>query len=82
MTLNERRAQFVYNGASLAAIAAQAPIVPVTWREREEPFRLQFLNVIERQCGPQRSLSLEELHGSWMQSYFAIGWKYGETYDR
>ena len=82
MTLNERRAQFVYNGASLAAIAAQAPIVPVTWREREEPFRLQFLNVIERQCGPQRSLSLEELHGSWMQSYFAMGWKYGETYDR
>ncbi|GAI06027.1 unnamed protein product, partial [marine sediment metagenome] len=23
-----------------------------------------------------------ELHGSWMQSYFSMGWKYGEDYNR
>ena len=80
--LNERRAVFVYEGARLAAIAAQAPIVPVPWTEREQPFREQFLEVIERQCGPQRSTSPEELHGSWMQSYLTIGWRYGEVYDR
>lgn len=80
--LGERRAEFVYNGARLAAIAAQAPIVPFVWAEREEPFRKKFLAVIERQCGPQRSKSPEELHGSWMQSYFAMGWVYGEKYDR
>ena len=79
---NECRAEFVYNGARLAAIAAQAPIVPIEWSEREEDFRAQFLNVIERQCGEQRSRSPEELHGSWMQAYLTMGWVYGEVYDR
>jgi hypothetical protein len=77
-----RRATFVYDAARLAAIAANAPVIPVPWAEREETFRNQFLDVIERQCGPQRSTSPEELHGSWMQAYFAMGWVYGETYDR
>ena len=78
----ERRAEFVYNGARLAAIASEAPIVPAEWSEREETFRLQFLDYIERQCGEQRSRSPEELHGSWMQAYYAMGWLYGEVYDR
>lgn len=80
--LNERRAEFVYNAARLAALAAIAPIIPVEWKDREEPFKQQFLKVIERQCGEQRSKSPEELHGSWLQAYFAMGWVYGEKYDR
>ncbi len=80
--LNERRAAFVYNAARLAAIASKAPIVPVPWAEREDAFKAQFLEVIERQCGPQRSSSPEELHGSWMQAYISMGWIYGESYDR
>jgi hypothetical protein len=80
--LNERRARFVYEGARLAAAAAGAPIVPVVWEEREPAFREQFVRVIERQCGEMRSGSPEELHGSWMQSYYAMGWVYGKTYDR
>ena len=82
VTITERRAEFVYNAARLAAIASGAPIIPVIWSEREEPFKQQFLKVIERQCGEQRSKSPEELHGSWMQAYFAMGWVYGEKYDR
>lgn len=82
MNLNERRAEFVYEAARLAAKAALAPIVPAPWAEREEDFRDQFLAVIDRQCGPQRSNSPEELHGSWMQSYLSMGWVYGENYDR
>ena len=80
--LTERRAEFVYNAARLAALAADAPIIPVPWNEREPAFREQFLAVIERQCGSDRSTSPEELHGSWMQAYFAMGWVYGEQYDR
>ena len=80
--LNERRAEFVYNSARLAAIASGAPIVPVEWDEREEPFKKQFLEVIERQCGDMRSRSPEELHGGWMQAYIEMGWVYGEEYDR
>lgn len=82
MSIIEKRAEFVYNGARLAAEAAGAPIIPVLWTEREKPFKEQFLKVIERQCGEQRSKSPEELHGSWMQSYFSMGWVYGETYNR
>lgn len=80
--LTERRAKFVYDAARLAAGAANAPIVPVPWEQREEPFKKQFGEVIERQCGEQRSKSPEELHGSWMQAYFAMGWVFGEKYSR
>ena len=80
--LIEQRAKFVYEAARLAAQAADAPIVPVLWDEREEPFRTQFCEVIERQCGDQRSHSPEELHGSWMQAYFAMGWMHGPEYSR
>ena len=72
----------MYEGARLAAQAAEAPIVPVVWEQREEPFKKQFREVIERQCGEQRSRSPGELHGSWMQSYYTMGWVYGEEYDR
>lgn len=81
-SLNERRAKFVYEGARLAARASEAPIVPVTWAERESAFKLQFLEVIERQCSDSRSMSPEELHGGWMQAYIAMGWTYGDTYDK
>ena len=81
-TLTVRRAKFVYDAARLAAEAANAPIVPDQWKDREEAFKEQFLNVIDRQCGDQRSRSPEELHGSWMQAYFAMGWVYGSEYSR
>jgi len=80
--LIERRAKFVYDAARLAAQAANAPIIPVSWDEREETFQTQFRQVIERQCSDQRSRSPEELHGGWVQSYFAMGGAYGPNYSR
>ena len=82
ISLLERKAKFVYDSARLAAIAANAPVIPVIWDKREQAFKDQFLKVIERQCGKQRSQSPEELHGSWMQSYFSMGWKYGKKYSQ
>ena len=79
--LTERRAAFVYDAARLAAEAADAPIIPVPWADREEPFKAQFRDVIDRQMGSQRSASPEELHGSWMQAYFGMGWVYGPKHD-
>jgi hypothetical protein len=75
------RAVFVYEAARLQAIAADCPIIPAPWEQREDAFRAQFIEVIERQCGEHRSGSPEELHGSWMQAYYAMGWVYGEKYD-
>ena len=80
--LNARRAEFVYNGARLAAIAANAPIVPVLWEDREFAFQEQFLEVIKKQCSLYRSTSPEELHGTWMDAYYKMGWVYGEEYNR
>ena len=80
--LYERRSEFVYNAARLAAQAAGSPIIPDLWHEREESFRTQFIEVIERQCGENRSSSPEELHESWMQAYVDMDWVYGEVYDR
>ena len=82
MTIIERRAKFVYDAARLAAIAAQAPIIPVLWDEREQPFKKQFLEVIERQCGESRSHSPKELHESWVEAYLKMGWMFGKTYNR
>jgi hypothetical protein len=81
MSLTERRAIFVYEGARLAAVAAKAPIIPELWKEREPHFQEQFLEVIERQMGPMRSESPEELHGSWVQAYVDMGWTYGSERD-
>ena len=82
MTLRERKAEFVYEGARLAAIAANAPVIPDYWDDREGAFISQFLDIIERQCGPDRSNSPEELHDSWAKAYVDMGWVFGETYDR
>ena len=75
-----RRAIFVYGAAREAAIAVQTPIIPAIWDEREEPFRKQFCEVIERQCGPNR-LGPEELHANWVVAYEKMGWHWGEHYD-
>jgi hypothetical protein len=80
--LIERRARFVYDAARLAAITAQAPIIPVLWDEREEPFRQQFREVIEQQCSDERVSSPEQLHNNWMQAYCKMGWSYEPEYDR
>jgi len=80
--LTERRAQFVYNAARLAAAAAGAPIIPAVWAEREEPFKRQFCGVIDIQCGEQRSSSPEKLHDNWAKAYFSTGWVYDEEYNR
>lgn len=77
MNLSERQAEFVYEGARIAALAAQAPIIPEPWADREDEFRTQFVEVIERQCGPMRSSSPAELHGGWVQAYIDMGWTYG-----
>lgn len=80
-TLTWRRAAFVYEGTRIAAIAAEAPIVPVTWDDREYPFRAQFMEVIDKQCGPFRIYSPSDLHDDWVQAYIKMGWKFGEVHD-
>ncbi len=81
-TLTERRAEFVYNAARIAAIAAEAPVIPIVWDLREGPFKDQFLDVIEKQCGDDRCTSPRTLHADWVGAYQKMGWRYGVMYDR
>ena len=77
----EARCEFVYEAARLQAIAVSAPVVPASWATREEPFRAQFRDVVERQCGPDRKADPRELHEDWVRAYQAMGWAYGLVYD-
>ena len=81
-SVTRRRAQFVYDAARFAAIAARAPVIPLPWEERELDFRAQFLEVIRRQCGPYRKTDAAALHEDWVQAYLKNGWQYGPVYDR
>ena len=81
MNLNYRRAKFIYEGARIAAIAAEAPIVPEPYDDREDAFQEQFEKVIERQMGPDRSSDAAQLHQDWMDAYAKMGWVYGEVRD-
>ncbi len=67
----ERRAEFVYEAARLAATHAKAPIIPVPWARARAAFKYQFLEVILRQCSDLRSTSPEELHEDWVQDHYA-----------
>lgn len=82
MTLNERRAMFVYEAARLHAIALHCPVVPKPYEEREEDFRKQFVQLIGDLCsGARQFQDYEEAHDSWMKKYLEMGWVYGEKYD-
>lgn len=81
MSLDERRAWFVYEAARLAAIAARAPIIPEEWHRRDMAFCMQFIDVIRRQSGPERSADAEALHEEWVVAYEKMGWRYGPTRD-
>lgn len=81
-TLNERRAEFIYEAARIAAIATNAPVIPEPWSEREQDFKNQFFEVIERQCGPDRCRNAKQLHEDWVKAYEKNGWVYGPKRDR
>ena len=80
-TLNMRRAFFVYEAARLAAFAADAPVVPPHWNNRDKAFRQQFLETIELQTRPDACTIPEILHERWVHAYTMMGWTYGPTRD-
>jgi len=76
-----RRALFVYTAGRLAALAADAPVIPKPWTEREPAFQKQLIEVVKRQCGKRAFKTPEEAHQAWMEEYRKMGWNYGDKYD-
>ena len=81
MTLNERRAWFVYEAARLENSAANRPINPEPWCARDYAFRRNMLRAVERQCSKRRLTSPKALHDAWVRAYLKMGWKYGPVRD-
>ena len=53
----------------MATQAAGSPIAPMPWDEREEQFKEQYLEMVNRQCGELHSRPPGKSHGGRMQSY-------------
>lgn len=81
-SLMERRTEFVYESARLAAIAAEAPIIPEPWENREQAFKDQMIEAVAKQCGEHRCYSPKQLHDEWVEAYWKLGWRYGDRRDR
>lgn len=75
MSVELRRAIFVYEAARLQAIAVDAPVVPELWPERDEAFREQFVRYVSGLCVADEFPTPEEAHESCASS--GMGWTYG-----
>jgi len=77
MKLAERRAWFVYEAARIENEAANRPINPESWGQRDPEFRRNMIRAVSDQCGANRLYSPAALHDKWVRAYKRMGWKYG-----
>lgn len=76
-----KEAQIIYEATRLEAEWSKRSIVPEVWEKRDDKFRKQFVEIIEKYLSQDKLPTPEEVHDSWMQSYLDMGWKYGKTRD-
>jgi hypothetical protein len=79
--LIEAIARLIYEGTRVEATWSKRSIVPEKWEARDDAFRKQFIEIIERYLDMDPLPSPEEAHNSWMEEYFKMGWKYGPQRD-
>ena len=77
----EKITEFIYEAARLEATWSNRSIIPEVWAKRDEAFRKQMVDVVKRYLAMEKLPTPEEAHNSWMESYFKMGWKYGEKRD-
>ena len=77
----ESKAIAIYEATRVEAAWSNRPIVPEPWADRDGKFRKQFVDIIDKYLNLDVLPTPEEAHNSWMQSYFDMGWEYGETRD-
>lgn len=69
--------EFIYEATRIEAEWSKRPIVPEKWQERDDKFRNQFIDIINKYMYMDKLPTPEEAHESWVQSYYKMGWKYG-----
>ena len=80
-SLYQHVAQIVSEALRKEAEWSQRAIVPEAWGERDEKFRSQFVNVMEKYIKDEKLPTPKESHDIWMKSYLEMGWRYGRTRD-
>ena len=78
---NEEIARAIYEATRIEANWSKRSIVPEKWEDRDEKFRTQFVEIIDKYLKTDKLPTPSDAHDSWMKSYFDMGWKYGEVRD-
>ena len=74
-------AKFIYEATRIEAGWSNRSIVPEIWKQRDDKFKKQFVNIIEMYLEKDKLLTPEKAHDSWVVAYEKMGWKYGEKRD-
>jgi len=77
----ERMAILVYEITRLESLLAARSIVPEPWYARDDAFRKQFIECVEKYMNMKQLPTPEEAHDNWVQAYKDMGWKYGPIRD-
>ena len=73
--------ELVYESARLEAIWSKRSIVPEKWQDRDEKFRNQMIDIVEKYLTMEQLPTPEEAHNSWNEAYLKMGWVWGEKRD-
>ena len=74
-------AEIIYEATRLEADWSNRSIVPEKFDKRDDKFRKQFVDIVEKYISQEKLPTAEEAHDSWVQSYVDMGWKYGKERD-
>ena len=74
-------AKFIYEATRIEAEWSNRSIVPEIWKQRDDKFKKQFVNIIEMYLEKDKLPTPEKAHDSWVVAYEKMGWKYGEKRD-
>ena len=74
-------AKTIYEATRLEAKWSGRSIVPEKWEKRDEKFKQQFIEVIERYLSLKRLPTPKQAHNSWTKAYYKMGWRYGKVRD-
>ena len=77
----EKTAKVIYEATRLEAEWSKRKIVPEKWAKRDEKFRKQFIDIVNKYLSQDKLPTPEEAHDSWVKAYIDMGWKYGEKRD-
>jgi hypothetical protein len=77
----EKIARLIYEATRVEARWSNRSIVPEPWEKRDEKFRKQFVDIIDKYLLLKELPTPKEAHNSWMEAYFKMGWKFGKQRD-